>query len=107
MVQKWISNSTDFLQNKFLKAYNDFRLYPTDISTQANSLTYFTYHLNYLPNNGEPSTIGVWRNNHWFSLDELRYNNFAVDDFIIGINKDGIVQSVESAALLVPMYRQT
>lgn len=108
VVQEWISNSTDFLQNQFLKGYNDFRLYPTELSTQANGLTFYTYHLNLLPNHGEPSTVGVWLNNdYWVDLDRLRYNNLAVDDFIIGINKDGIVQSVESSALLLPMYRQS
>lgn len=38
-------------------------------------------------------------------LDALIYKNLATDNFIIGFDEDGIVQSVHSAGLRVTMSR--
>lgn len=108
VVQEWISNGTNFMRNQFLNGYDDFRLYPTEFMTQADGLTYFIYHLNTLSSKGEPKSIGdFWAgNDYWVQVDALIYNNRATDSFVIGIDQEGIVQSVESAALRIRMYRQ-
>ncbi|EED23038.1 penicillin-binding protein, putative [Talaromyces stipitatus ATCC 10500] len=107
VIQEWISNGTNFLQNAYLASYDDFRLYPTELSVEADSITYYTYHLNFLASDGEPAKGDFWsyNNDYWLFLDALIYKNLATDDFIIGFDKDGIVQSVQSAALRVSMSR--
>ncbi|KAI1609311.1 putative penicillin-binding protein [Exophiala viscosa] len=109
VVQQWISNGTDFLANEWLASYNDFRLYPTNLKTQADGLTYYKYHLNFLASNGEPVTGDPWSelNDYWLEVDELIYNDLATDAFVIGFDQDGIVQSVSSQALRTNMLRQS
>lgn len=108
VVQQWISNGTDFLANEYLAAYDDFRLYPTNLKSEADGLTYYKYHLNTLTSNGEPVTGDPWSeyNDYWLEIDEDIYNNLATDAFVIGFDQGGIVQSVESQALRTAMLRQ-
>ena len=107
MVQEWISNGTNFLQNAYLASYDDFRLYPTELSMEADGLIYYSYRLNFLASNGEPTEGDFWsyNNDYWMFLDALIYKNLATDNFIIGFDKDGIVQSVHSAGLRATMSR--
>lgn len=109
VVQQWISNGTDFLANEWLASYNDFRLYPTNLKTLADGLTYYKYHLNFLASNGEPVTGDPWSelNDYWLEVDELIYNDLATDAFVIGFDQDGVVQSVSSQALRTVMLRQS
>ncbi|KAK4943422.1 hypothetical protein LTR10_016913 [Elasticomyces elasticus] len=108
-IKQWISNSTDFLANEWLASYDDFRLYPTNLKTQADGMTYYKYHLESLSSNGEPITGDPWSelNDYWVSVDELIYNNLATDAFVIGFDQNGIVQSVSSQALRTTMLRQS
>ncbi len=109
-VEQWISNGTNFLTQEYLASYADFRLFPTDLSTQADGLTYYKYHLDMLINpNGEPATGDPWSeyNDYWLQVDQAIYNNLATDAFVIGFDKDGIVQSVSSQALRTAMLRSS
>ncbi|GAM33678.1 penicillin-binding protein [Talaromyces pinophilus] len=107
VVQEWISNGTNFLQNPYLASYDDFRLYPTELSMEADDLIYYSYRLNFLASNGEPTEGDFWsyNNDYWMFLDALIYKNLATDNFIIGFDEDGIVQSVHSTGLRVTMSR--
>lgn len=106
-VTNWTSNGLNFLDTVLLSSYNSLRLYPTKRKTENDGIEYYGYHLELLPNNGEPSTADFW--NHldewWIQMDTLVYNNLATDAFTIGFDKDGIVQSVASQALRTVMYR--
>lgn len=107
-MQSWISNSTDFLANQFYGNYGDFRLYPSTLTFQSGDLTYYKYHLNtYVKPNGEPFSGDPWAlyNDYWVQLDGYHYNTLATDAFVIGMNSDGMVMTVESQALRSTMYR--
>lgn len=107
MIQQWISNGTDFLTNEFIGSFNDFRLYPTELSTEEDGLTYYKYQMGLSMSNGEPITGDPWSyfNDHWLQVDALQYNNLATTAFIIGFDTDGIVQTVGSQALRSTMDR--
>ncbi|KAK5050904.1 hypothetical protein LTR84_003463 [Exophiala bonariae] len=106
-VTSWTSNGVNFLDTVLLSSYNSLRLYPTKRKTEKDGIEYYGYHLELLPNNGEPTTADFW--NHldewWIQMDTLIYNNLATDAFTIGFDKDGIVQSVASQALRTILYR--
>jgi enterochelin esterase-like enzyme len=108
-VEQWISNGTNFLTQEYLASYADFRLFPTDLSTQADDgLTYYKYHLNTLIDpNGEPVTGDPWAefNDYWIQVDQAIYNNLATDAFVVGFDSHGVVQSVSSQALRTAMLR--
>ncbi|KAK5451815.1 hypothetical protein LTS15_007538 [Exophiala xenobiotica] len=110
-VEQWISNGTNFLTQEYLASYADFRLFPTDLSIQADDgLTYYKYHLNTLIEpNGEPVTGDPWAefNDYWIQVDQAIYNNLATDAFVIGFDNDGAVQSVSSQALRTAMLRSS
>ncbi|CRG87024.1 putative membrane protein C663,14c [Talaromyces islandicus] len=107
-ITSWVSNGTDFLAG-ILAPYSDFRLFPTELSasTGDDGLTYYLYHLNSLQQNGEPFMQDFWSvfNNQWIMLDTLDYNNLATDAFVIGFDKQDVVQSVRCQALRSDMYR--
>lgn len=109
-VEQWTSNGTDFLTQEYLKSYHDFRLFPTELSTEADGLTYYKYHLDSFVNpNGEPFTGDPWAeyNDYWIQIDSNIYDNLSTDAFVIGFDKDGIVQSVASQALRTTMVRSS
>lgn len=110
-IQQLINNSTDFFSDQVEAtlggAYTDLRLYPTELSTKANNLTYYKYHMEFLVNNGEPVKGDPWSllNAFWVGIDSPPYNNRALDAFVVGFDDDGIVQSIESDIARVTMYR--
>ncbi|KAL6252772.1 hypothetical protein RBB50_000491 [Rhinocladiella similis] len=109
-VQQWTSNGTDFLTQEYLANYHDFRLFPTELSTEADGLTYYKYHLDTFINpDGEPFTGDPWAeyNDYWIQIDSNIYDNLSTDAFVIGFDKDGIVQSVASQALRTSMLRSS
>jgi hypothetical protein len=109
VVKSWISNGVDFLGNDLLSDYDSFRLYPTNLSTDRDGVSYSAYRLELLKFNGEPWTGDFWShlNEWWIQLDTFIYDNLATDAFTIGIDKDGIVQSVAPHALRTVLYRTT
>lgn len=62
-----------------------------------------------LAQNGEPYGGDPWDeyNDYWIQLDGLTYNLLSPDAFVIGFDKNGIVQSVASQALRTTMVRST
>lgn len=107
-ITAWVSNSTDFLRsNPFFRAYDDFRLYPTELSTVENGVTYFSYRGIFTAQGGQPYSDGLFNelNDPWLGVDNFVYNNKATDNFVVGIDQDGIVQSIQSAGLRVTMVR--
>lgn len=133
-VTSWISNGTDMFTTPFFKNYEDFRLYPTDLSYVDGDTTYWKYYLaTFFNENGEQSGGDLWNlyNDYWYVLpvsmaflfyrvklkiltfacchrvqvDGNIYNNLASDSWIIGFGEDGMVQSVESQALRCTLYR--
>jgi hypothetical protein len=70
---------------------------------------YYKYHvMSYPLPDGEPDLTDPWSvyNERWYAVDQNIYNNLATDAFVVGIDKDGIVQSVESQAMRMTMYRK-
>lgn len=111
VITKWISNGTDFLnQNLLLSGWNDTRLYPTKLTTTDSKagITYRAYFAEFLPPGRAPLTAGLWPelNDYWVVLDNWIYNNKATDAFIVGFDKEGMVQSVQSEALRETLYRE-
>ncbi|KIW11614.1 hypothetical protein PV08_10916 [Exophiala spinifera] len=107
-VEQWTSNGTDFLTQEYLASFHDFRLFPTELSTEADGLTYYKYHLDSFVNpDGEPFTGDPWAeyNDYWIQIDENIYDNLSTDAFVIGFDTDGVVQSVASQALRTTMLR--
>jgi hypothetical protein len=69
---------------------------------------YYKYHIMAYPlAGGEQDETDPWSvyNERWYAVDQNIYNNLATDAFVIGMDKDGVVQSVESQALRLTMYR--
>lgn len=112
VVTKWISNGTDFLNaNLYLSGWNDSRLYPTKLSATTDihtGITYRSYFAEFRPNRGKPQTAGLWPeiNDYWFVLDNWIYDNKATDALIVGFDQHGMVQSIQSDALRVTLYRE-
>jgi hypothetical protein len=55
----------------------------------------------------EPITEGLFpeANDYWLSIDAAIYNNLAVDNFVVGLDENGIIQSVHNDGLQVNMTR--
>jgi hypothetical protein len=55
----------------------------------------------------EPDTVGLFPevNDNWLGVDGAIYNNQPLDCFIIGFDKDGVVQSLYLDALIVNLTR--
>ncbi|KAH8812245.1 putative penicillin-binding protein [Xylogone sp. PMI_703] len=110
VIKQWISNDTDFLSNEFYAFYDDFRLYPTDLKFQgSDGLTYYKFHMETLPQSGQPSGGDPWsgNNDYWLQLDSITYNVLSPDAFVVGFDHNGIVQNVASQALRTTMVRST
>lgn len=107
-ITAWTSNSTDFLHsNPYFAGFDDFRMYPTELSTVENGFTYFSYRGLFATQGGQPYSDGLFNesNDPWLGVDNWVYNNKATDSFVVGIDRDGVVQTVHSAALRVTMMR--
>jgi hypothetical protein len=77
------------------------------LSIEQDGLTYYKYQMIQLANHGEPTTEDPWSelNDSWYGIDGFDYNNLATDAFVIGFDRNGIVQTVESQALRTVMVR--
>jgi hypothetical protein len=108
-IKTWISNGTDFLTMEYMAAYNDFRLFPTQLKHKYDNdpLTYFKYHMVALGDDGKPVEGDPWSefNEYWFQLDSWDYANLATDAFVVGFDANGIVQSVASQAVRSTYHR--
>lgn len=107
-ITAWTSNSTDFLHdNPFFAGYDDFRMYPTELSMVEDGVTYFSYRGLFATQGGQPYADGLFNelNDPWLGVDNWQYNNRATDNFVVGIDRNGIVQSIQSATLRVTMMR--
>ncbi|RFU31615.1 hypothetical protein B7463_g4741, partial [Scytalidium lignicola] len=110
VIKQWISNGTDFLTSQLYAAYDDFRLYPTELKIQGfDSLTYYKFHMEALAQNGIPYGGDPWdgSNDYWFQLDSTSYNVLSPDAFVVGFDQDGMVQKLASQALRTAMVRST
>ena len=107
-ITAWTSNSTDFLNsNPFFAGFDSFRIYPTELSTVEEGIASFSYRGLFQTQGGQPYSDGLFNeyNDPWLGVDNWVYNNKATDSFVVGIDRDGIVQTVHSAALRVTMSR--
>jgi len=106
-ITAWTSNNTEISQSTPYFAGHDLRMYPTELFTIENGITYFSYRGLFLTNSGQPYPDGLFNelNDPWLGVDNWVYGNQATDSFVVGIDGDGIVQSVHSAALRVTMMR--
>jgi hypothetical protein len=106
LITGWVSNCTDFFLNNIIIPTVDLRIYPTDLVRVDGDNTYRAYRLIFASSRG-PDTVGLFpeANDYWLSVDGGIYNNQPIDGFVIAFDKDGVVQSVYSDALVVNLTR--
>jgi hypothetical protein len=105
VITQWASNGTDVLSTDIINA-TDARLYPAQLSRIEIGTNYHAFRAQLAPER-QPSGAELWPEllDSWYFVDAYIYNNLATDAFVIGIDSDGVVQSVRSDSLRVTMYR--
>jgi hypothetical protein len=102
----WISNGIDFLDNNIALPTVNLRIYPTPLVRMDGPFTYRSYRLLFAYGR-EPVLGGLFpeADDYWLSIDSAIYNNQAIDNFIVGLDKNGIVQNIYCDGLRVNMTR--
>jgi hypothetical protein len=106
LITGWISNGTDFFLNNIIIPTTDLRIYPTDLVRTDGDNTYRAYRLLFAYSR-EPTTVGLFSeaNDYWLSVDGGIYNNQPIDGFVVGFDRDGVVQSISLDAFAVTLTR--
>jgi hypothetical protein len=106
LITGWISNGTDVFLNDPILPTNNLRIYPTDLVRTDGDNTYRSYRILFSTGR-EPDTVGLFpeANDNWLGVDGAIYNNQPIDGFIVGFDKDGVVQSVYLDAFVVNLTR--
>jgi hypothetical protein len=105
VIERWISNGTDLLHSKLLD-YKDNRIFPAGLSHESNGVTYHAFRAQFMSSRYSRGR-DLWPIDAeaWYGVDTNIYNDQPTDGFVIGVDKSGMVQSVESDALRVALHR--
>jgi len=106
VITQWISNGTDFKNSPIVGA-KDARLYPANLKREGeNGSTFQAFRALFMPSRPiDGADLWPQYKDAWYFTDTAIYDNRASDAFNVELDKNGIVQSIESHSLRIKLQR--